>query len=344
MTDGNVVRSWETETGRPLLTLRGHVNPIDVFGFTPDGRRLWTLEMNGPLKEWDMRPPGPLAIPFVKVRFAERSNVGFAMSPDGGRVAAVFDIKNGRQFADGVGVWDTSGKSVRNLVLPPWTSGPNSPNLAPAHRLALSRGGRRALLFRADSTMAERTAPPELTIWDVDSGTVVLRQELKRQHLLAVAISPDGRTVASVSRPATDNTPLSVRIFDVDSRREGTPLPVPEGTSIFGLTFSPDGRRLVGLSAFEGQSRGTILGKVIVWDVESGSRLFAADVGSAGQLIGGDESRFAWAPDGSRFACSESSGGTEVTVYDATTGKPIVTMDRPLSGETMVGVAPEYRV
>jgi eukaryotic-like serine/threonine-protein kinase len=339
--DGNVVRSWDTETGRPLLTLRGHVNPIDVFGFTPDGRRLWTLEVNGPLKVWDMRPPGPLAIPFANPRFPEPSTMDFAISLDGGRVAAVI-IKNGREIADGVGVWDTSGKSVRNLVLPPWTSGPNSPILAKVYRLALSRGGRRALLFRADPVGADQNAdPPELMIWDVDSGTVVLRQVLERQYLLAMAISPDGRTVASVSLPAMADAPLAVRIFDVENRRESKALPVPEGTSIFGLTFSPDGRRLAGLGSVSGMmNRGNIPAQVIVWSVESGSRICVADTGSQGQLIGGDESRFAWAPDGSRFACSESSAGTEVTVYDAITGKSLATMERPFSGVRFVGKQP----
>ena len=138
-----------------------------------------------------------------------------------------------------------------------------------------------------------------------------------------------------MSRPVRDDTPFAVRIFDVDSRREGTPLPVPEGTSIFGLTFSPDGRRLVGLGSVGGPA------KVIVWSVEGGNRLFAADAGIKGQLIGGDESRFAWAPDGSRFACSKSGeNGTAITVHDASTGKPLVTMDRPLPGQTMFGVAP----
>ena len=159
MTESNVVRSWETETGRPLLTLRGHSNPIDVYGFSPDGRRLWTLEVNGPLKEWDMRPPGPLAIPFANVRFAESQTIGFAMSPDGGRVAAFIDIKNGRQITDGVGVWDTAGKSIRVLVprrgLP--TSIPQ-PDAGPPAGTQPRRT--RGALFRADSTITERTAPP----------------------------------------------------------------------------------------------------------------------------------------------------------------------------------------
>ena len=46
-------------------TLRGHLNPIAACAFLPDGRRLWSMEVGGSLKEWDARPPGSLAVTFV---------------------------------------------------------------------------------------------------------------------------------------------------------------------------------------------------------------------------------------------------------------------------------------
>src|SRR5262249_34001240 len=49
--EGNVLRTWDVETGRPVLTLRGHVHPIAARGFTADGRRLWSVEFDGLLKE-----------------------------------------------------------------------------------------------------------------------------------------------------------------------------------------------------------------------------------------------------------------------------------------------------
>jgi WD40 repeat protein len=337
--DGTALRTWDVETGKPVLTLRGHLNVIAAHAFFPDGKRLWSLEAGGHLKEWDARPPGPLAVPFAAPARTVQTSRMAALSADGSRVAAVIEVRREDQSSPAVRVWDTTGKTVKTLLPPPREPGP-SRGLLPYFDLALSRDGRRALLARADQAPFDwkgeaATPPPDLTVWDVESGAVLLHQVVNGRHQAIASISPDGRTAAVATGPTTGTAPPPIRLFDVDARRELAPIAVKETMVVLGLSFSPDGRRLLGsvvnvnLTAPQPFQRQPFQRRLVVWDVTSSSQLCTVDVGADGPSVVAT----AWAPDGARFAVAHGRGDdTAVEVHDAATGGSLLTLDQPLAG------------
>jgi WD40 repeat protein/tRNA A-37 threonylcarbamoyl transferase component Bud32 len=356
--DGSVLRTWDVQTGEPVLALRGHVTPVVLRSFTPDGRRLWSLEDDGTLKEWDARPPRPVSVSFVASRPAAQLSSLFALSADGGRVAALLDARTADQpsYSFGVRVWDAAGKSVQLLVPPLRKTGPESQLNATHYALGLSRDGRRVVLTRADGAGSggasfgrarvgkdEPGPPPDVIVWDVDAKAVLLHQQLDCRAILAATISPDGRTVAVVPRPVV-GAALTIRLFDVDARRERPPLAGTGLRAVFGASFSPDGRRLVAVGmgelAAERQSpTGPLIwnsdrrppSKLVVWDLEGGPQPSVVQSEPQGPFPAG-AGPLAWASDGSRFAFWHTRRDDSVVeVHDATSGKPLLTLDQPLS-------------
>jgi WD40 repeat protein len=131
--------------------------------------------------------------------------------------------------------------------------------------------------------MARLTSPPQLVPrW---------RQAID-DHVIALAWSPDGSTIAaaSVAGPVT--------LFEVNNGITKRTLP-GHGFGTTTVTWRPDGNRL----ATAGQD-----GKVRLWDVATGQEVAAADGGAAWV------DHLAWAPKGDYLA---SGAGKKLRLWDA---------------------------
>ncbi len=126
--------------------------------------------------------------------------------------------------------------------------------------------------------------------------------------LLAVAVSPSGRVVASAGKDR------EVNLWDLATRRILHSLK-PHAATVCGLTFSPDGKHL---------ASGSRDGAIVLWDVAAGTgvRVLRGDADSF--------SRIQFSPDG-RFLAAGGQGGL-VKLWVVATGK----VREPLPGHTGV--------
>src|SRR5262249_17921986 len=69
---------WDVKTGRPLRTLRGHTQSVEVITFSPDGRRIVTGSSDGTARIWDAATGSEV----LRLPFSVRSQL-LAFSPNG---------------------------------------------------------------------------------------------------------------------------------------------------------------------------------------------------------------------------------------------------------------------
>lgn len=154
-------------------------------------------------------------------------------------------------------------------------------------RLLVKSGNANTVAFSSEgSKLAVGAGEPgvsgEIDLWNVADGTLVKRLEGHADAVYSVAISPDGKTLASGSY---DN---KIILWDIDSGKQIRALDGHNG-AILGLAFRPDGAVLASASADR---------TVKLWDVKTGARLdtFAESLKELNSV--------AFTPDGQRVVAA----------------------------------------
>jgi len=255
---GRPARIWDVTTGEMLRALP--VNDGRFVGFAPDGLRVLCGGSNGDAALWDVAD-GTSVRNFKGSQFYLH---GGALNSDGTRIATASQDKVLR-------IWDaTAGRLLNEL------RGHNS-NSYSIYTVAFSPDGSKVATGGADNT---------LRLWNVAAGQLIHTLECEGQ-VTGVAFSPDGTRVAGAG------TWKSVKLWDVATGQPLLNLPEVHGGTIWAVTFSPNGRRIV-----SGDATGTLL----ISNSDNGRTLLTIDSEQKG--IWG----LAWSPNGNTIASAGGDG------------------------------------
>lgn len=315
--------AWDTAQAEDALrfavgnsavrTLRGHNVGVELASFSPDGKSIYSLDVNGIARVWDTATGAP-------VREIKSPSAIMQISPNGEQAIA------NRESRDYAVIDLTTGKI--NSILPGLTAHVYHPQFTPDGRLIVGTVGTNIarvweastgrvvseLRGHSDEIVDIRlswdggmvgTASRDHTvkIWETLTGKEV--REFATNGA-ALGFSPDGKSVVSVS----PNSTTTATVWDLTTGSSRATLSGHTG-DIYDAEFSPDGEIIVTASSFPDDS-------VRVWDAQTGRQL---------ALLSGHTSwvnTAAVSPDNSLIV--SASDDDTVRVWRVPAGKPAITL------------------
>jgi WD40 repeat protein/serine/threonine protein kinase len=250
-----------------------------------------------------------------------------ALSPNGRRVAALGALGDFTQPRT-LKVWDVAtGKELFSFELPPGPDRATAPVFSPdGKRLAVA------------SDSLPRNG--ELSVFDADTGKPLLVLKGRFTSRFRPAFSPDGTRIALTvfdgqALPAAHK----LKVWDVASGNELLSIPAPAGF-FRDVAFSPDSTRVA--TAFQDPEQQPAENGVWIWDVATGRKVLTLKGHSIAGAFGTGLPGVAFSSDGKRVVCGGNSLlGSELIVWDAASGKELLTIPQPPVRTRYVAFSPD---
>jgi hypothetical protein len=308
------IRSPARKSGPvPRVATQAQGIECSTVAFSPDGSKLAAAYGNGTVILWDPRDGRPLRTLEGPLQFV--SSVAF--SPDGSTLASGTGYWTRREVDGVIDLWDVASGEHR---------GRGEGHMGPVYCVAFAPDGQTVASGGVDGIPrlwnakdSRLIAPlPKQSDWIFsiayvpDGRTLAVVDQLfvrlfdpasgrekgllkgHRGQIEAVAVSPDGRIIASGGRDRL------IKLWSAESLRERATLSGHAGW-VSSLAFSPDSKTLAA-AALEGKHSK----EVRLWDVASGRKLAT--------LSGVNSHSVAFSPDGRSIATGKISG--EVEIWD----------------------------
>jgi WD40 repeat protein len=240
----------DTATGKEIRAWSAHSNWVTAVAFAPDGQTLATASRDRSIILWK----GDTGAEIRRIETGFSVNAVLFSADGAGALAAgasgfiyEFDIATGKE-----------------------------------RRMFPGRQGSIATLARAGDTLASCGNDGTVCLWDLASGKERRRITASAEPLFALALSADGKRVATAAAGRQ-----SLRVWHTADGKEISAGPQAHEAKITSLAFSPDGKALVAAGADR---------RLSLWSAGSGKLLHLRP--SYGQAV----DSLTFAPDGKTFA------------------------------------------
>jgi WD40 repeat protein len=273
--NGGRIWLWDLTTGKFRRWLHGHKARLECLRFAPRGGWLASLDAGGTVALWQLDAPTPARLFAAARGHRVLGPHCLSFSPDGATLATPALIRRwlGLSSSYGVRVWDTAtGRKLTSLAEH------SHPVRAVAHApdgrtLAAGDAGRVFKIWdigsgQAITTLPQRTVMSGLAytpdgntlamitgwsvvLWDIPRGQPRARLQGHKDRIWSLALSPDGRLLATASNDGT------VRLWDVVGGGERAAFNWRIG-KVYAVAFAPDGMR----AAAGGHK------DIVIWDID----------------------------------------------------------------------------